>query len=343
MPDPPRILDVSPFDAGQRLDAFLASRLAISRAAVRRLLDEARVRVGEHVAALRDKGRPVASGERVIVTGSASPEEAQPIADPAAPLQVLGEGPGWVAVAKPAGQPVHPLRTDERGTLLGAAIARWPEMFGVGEGGLRSGIVHRLDVDTSGALLLARDEATWQRLRAAFRAHRVAKRYRALVHGAVGDAGRADLRLAVTQHRPARVRVLGRAEEGIEPGEWSARLAWRCLERAGGASLVEVDLETGFLHQVRVSFAWLGHPLLGDRGYGGAMRTSSGVAATRHMLHAAALRLDEIDVRCDDAPDFAAALAALRAARPALGETPGSRANAASAETRATPTAGDAS
>lgn len=106
---------------------------------------------------------------------------------------------------------------------------------------------------------------------------------------------------------------MGLAEEAATPGAWSARLGWRCLERFGDAALLEVDLETGFLHQVRVSFAWLGHPLLGDRGYGGAVATAAGVIAPRHMLHASRLRVDEIDIRCEDAPDFAATLARLRA------------------------------
>src|SRR5215470_16869036 len=116
-------LEVQASEAGRRLDLFLAERLSLSRGGARRLLASGAVRVG---------GR------------------------------LLAEGPGWLVADKPAGAPVHPLAAGERGTLLGAVAARHPEIQGIGEGGLRSGVVHRLDVDTSGALLFATDAAQWR-------------------------------------------------------------------------------------------------------------------------------------------------------------------------------------
>jgi hypothetical protein len=113
--------------------------------------------------------------------------------------------------------------------------------------------------------------------------------------------------LLVGAHRPARVRVVASAE----PGARRARLAWRTLERFATAALVEVELETGFLHQVRVSFAHLGHPVLGDRTYGGEPAPGEPVV-TRQMLHAAQLAVDEIEARSPDPADFAACLVALR-------------------------------
>ena len=98
--------------------------------------------------------------------------------------------------------PVHPYRADEAGTLLGALVARRPQVVGVGEGGLRSGVVHRLDVDTSGVVLLATEQRSWQRLRAAFRSGAVEKRYRALVLGRLAGAGELALDLVVARHRP---------------------------------------------------------------------------------------------------------------------------------------------
>ena len=300
-------------EAGSRLDAFLAARLAVPRHEARRLLAAGDVRLDGRPVGAAAKGWRLAAGAKVAAPGFVPRAAQAPRPEPEAPLVVLAEGPGWIALAKPAGTPVHPLTPGEGGTLLNALVARRPEILGVGEGGLRSGVVHRLDVDTSGAVLFATEEAAWQRLRAAFRTHRVTKRYRAVVAGSPPEEGRAALTLALGSHRPARVRVVAPGEVG-RAGARATRLSWRRLERFPGAALLEVGLETGFLHQIRVSLAHLGHPILGDRLY-----ASPEVAARapRQLLHAARLVLQEIAVEAPDPPDFAAALAALRAPPPA--------------------------
>jgi len=216
---------------------------------------------------------------------------------------VLGEGEGWIALDKPAGVPVHPLAPGERGTLLNALVARHPEVTGIGEGGLRSGVVHRLDVDTSGVLLFALEELRWLDLRDAFRSHRVAKTYRALVHGRLAGEGELVLHLAVVRHRPARVGV-------VAPGDGRSRrteLRWRSLELFESATLVEVSPRTGFLHQIRASLAHLGHPLLGDVAYGAPPGE-----ARRHLLHAAKVAVEEVVAASPDAEDFADALSRAR-------------------------------
>jgi 23S rRNA-/tRNA-specific pseudouridylate synthase len=173
--------------------------------------------------------------------------------------------------------------------------------------------VHRLDVDTSGAMLLATDDETWQRLRAAFAEQRVRKLYRALALGRLEEGeGEIELPLLTARHRPARVRV-ARPEELLRTRSTRpAHLAWRVLELLPGATLVEVRPRTGFLHQIRAIFAELGHPLAGDRAYG---PPADATGAARHMLHAAAIAVDEIDARAPDAPDFARVVEALRARR----------------------------
>ena len=133
-------------------------------------------------------------------------------------------GPGWLAADKPAGMPVHPLAEDETGTLLNAVVARHPEVQGVGEGALRSGVVHRLDVDTSGVMLVARDQGTWQRLRDAFTARQVEKVYRALLLGRLQGEGAVSVGLLTARHRPARVRV-ARPEEAESRAVRQARSA----------------------------------------------------------------------------------------------------------------------
>jgi 23S rRNA pseudouridine1911/1915/1917 synthase len=264
------------------------------------------VRVDGRAVERRAKSAPVEAGAEIAVAAFAPADARRAIAEPDVPLLVRAEGPGWIALEKPAGTPVHPLRDDETGTLLNALVARRPEVHGVGEGGLRSGVAHRLDVDTSGVVLFATDEPTWQRLRAAFREHRVEKVYRALVIGHLEGEGEVRLSLVVARHRPAYVRAVAAGAEGSR----RTSLAWRALASRGGTTLVEVRPRTGFLHQIRATLAHLGHPLCGDRGYGPpASADPSG--ATRHLLHAARVAVDEVEAESPDAADFAAALAAI--------------------------------
>jgi len=310
MADPGRVHTVEEAETGTRLDVFLAERLRLSRAQVRRLLARGAVRVDGREADTGAKGVPVSAGARVEVLPFERPEAQAAPAEPEQPLRELASGPGWVAVDKPAGLPVHPLREDERGTVLGALLARHPGMQGVGEGGLRSGVVHRLDVDTTGVLLFATQEDAWQRLRAAFREHRVDKSYRALVRGELDDSGEIELPLVVGRHRPAVVRVAKPGERAR--GARTAVTRWRVLERFGSAALVEARPVTGFLHQIRVTLAWLGAPVLGDRVYDPrAARTP----APRHMLHASRLHLEEIAAQSPDPIDFGDVLDFLTSAK----------------------------
>ncbi len=305
--DAPRRLRVEAQEAGRRLDLFLAERLKLSRAQARRLLARGAVRVDGGRAAERRKGVGLAAGAEVEVEPFRRPQEARAPEEADAPLAILADGPGWLAVDKPAGVPVHPLREDEAGTVLGAVLARHPEIHGVGEGGLRSGVVHRLDVDTSGVLLLATAEDTWRRLRQVFAEHRVEKVYRALVAGRMADAGSISLGLAVARHRPARVRVVPESERARARGVRDIEMSWRPLETRGDVTLVEVRPVTGFLHQIRAVMAHLGHPLLGDRTY-----ATPGVAAAapRHMLHAAWIRFEEVEAASAEPADFLSAFEA---------------------------------
>ncbi len=292
-------------DDGRRVDAFLARCLDCSRARARELLALGVVSIDGRSLAASDKGRKLASGQTLVVrTPAADPDRV--VADPDAPLDVLDEGPGWVAVAKPAGVPVHPLRAGESGTLLQRVVARYPRVVGVGEGGRRSGVVHRLDVDTSGVQLFATDDTAYRRLRAAFSGHDVDKVYRALLAGVIDEHGHAQVDLVVARHRPARVDVHA---AGTGPrGSRTCSTRWRRMESLDDACLVEARPRSGFLHQIRASFADLGHPVLGDSVYGEHVADR----APRQMLHASALRFDTIDVTAPDPEDFARTLRALR-------------------------------
>jgi 23S rRNA pseudouridine1911/1915/1917 synthase len=284
-------------EAGVRLDRFLADRLSLTRSAVRKLLAGGSVRVGSQVSDASSKGLALGSGEVVEVGSFTPPEEQEALPEPAAPLVLLAEGEGWLAVDKPAGMPVHPLREGERGTVLNALVARHPEVNGVGEGALRSGVVHRLDVDTSGALLVATEQKCWERLRDAFRTHRVRKRYLAVVDGNA-DAGEAQVPLYVASSRPARVRVAGPRDQADAR---MTRTRWRVLRTFEDATLLEVEIETGFLHQIRVTLAKAGYPVLGDRIYA---EDSVAARAPRQLLHACYVGVDEIEAASPAPQDF---------------------------------------
>ena len=302
----PRIWEVGPAEDGDRLDVFLARVLSVSRANARRALARGAVQWRGRPADLAAKGAPVQEGESISVVDVVDPASAAPVPEPDAALEILATGNGWLAVNKPAGKPVHPLEPKEVGTLLNALIAREPAMLGVGEAGLRSGVVHRLDVNTSGVLFFATEEEAWQRIRDAFRRHRVRKEYWALVQGRLEGEDDLSLQLAVTQHRPAKVRVIG--PEDPDPGRGRpTRLAWKSLRASDEASLIEVRPTTGFLHQIRATLAHLGHPLFGDTAYGGPAHE----LAPRHLLHARHAQWHDVGALCEPPEDFQRALAAL--------------------------------
>lgn len=281
--EPGRTIEVGADDAGARLDVVVARALGISRGWVRKLLDSGRVRLDGRPAA---KGVILRAGDRIEVAEFARPEAA-PLPNPALALRVLAERGGLIAIDKPAGMAVHPLAPDETDTALNGLVALRPEIAGVGEGGLRSGVVHRLDPGTSGVLVFATTEAAWRAARRAFEGQRVAKRYVARVHGAF--AGTREVRLRL-ESRGDHVRV-------VASGGREAVSEIRALQTGAETSRVEVRMRTGVRHQIRATLAHLGHPVVGDALYG------SPLALPRHLLHAAALSFDDFAAEAPLPPD----------------------------------------
>lgn len=302
---------ISAADAGTRLDVFVGHALGLSRLEVRRLIEAGAVRVDGRRAKAADKGLRLEAGMRVSVDETSAAALDHVVADADAPLTVLAEGDGYVVVDKPAGVNVHPLRPGERGTLLNRVIARYPQAHGVGEGGLRSGVVHRLDADTSGVVIFATTQARWEVLRRAFAEHRTGKIYRAIARGRMSGSGREVMNLVVGRSRPAKVKVVTDADSTRHDcGVRRCDLQWEAMRTFHRATLLQISLGTGFLHQIRVMMAHLGHPVLGDALYGDP--ASDPIAVERQMLHAAELHVEGIDVLSPDPPDFAAALAKAR-------------------------------
>ena len=250
-------LVVPPEAAGERLDRVLSAHLDLPRNQVQRWIGEGRVRVaGEAVR----PGRRLAAGELVEWEAPPLPVETRVLPEPGE-LRVLWHDDHVLVIDKPAGITVHPGAGRPTGTLAHRLLAAFPELAGVGGPG-RPGIVHRLDHDTSGALVVARTPEAYRRLVAAFAGREVDKRYLAVCHGVLGAASEVD---APIGRHPTR-----RQEMTVRPGGRPARTRLRPLASVPVATLVEADLETGRTHQIRVHLKTVGHPLVGDPVYGEA-------------------------------------------------------------------------
>jgi 23S rRNA pseudouridine1911/1915/1917 synthase len=263
-------ITVTPEFSGKRVDHWLRSVLPQwSRAARAELIAAGGVRVEGR--ALR-KGDVLAAGDRVEILAETV---AQAAADPALPLRILYEDAELVAIDKPAGVPSHALRWSERGTIASALLARYPEMRGIGHAPLEAGLLHRLDTDTSGILLAARNAASFARLSALHARGAFQKQYLALVAGQPDASrfGRAYLR---ADQRSVRVEL--EPFDGAKPID-TQLVSSRVL---GAWSLVCVQVALAGRHQVRAHLARLGHAIAGDAQYGGAALPG----LTRHFLHA---------------------------------------------------------
>ena len=280
---------ISTAEAGQRLDKLVAHRVpGLGRAGAKRLFTEGRVRVAasdaEGVPARRAaKGDVAAEGQVVVVEVDETPAGAVP--DPDAPLRVVLETERLLVLDKPAGMPTAPLQPAERGALANALLARFPEVASCGFSAREPGLCHRLDTDTSGLLLAARDPEAWEALVSALKAGLIDKRY-LLVCAADGlpESGSIDIPLA--PHPKDRRRVLACihprdvAREKPRPASTRFRVV---RELEGGLALVEATAPRALRHQIRAHFAAIEHPLLGDTLYGGP----EDPRIARHALHAA--------------------------------------------------------
>ncbi len=282
---------------GQRLDLFLVKQLTdISRSRVQMLLQQGSVLIDGKLA---KASRKLRSGENISILGDPQPPPLRAMAE-AIPLEIVYEDEDLAVVNKPAGMMVHAGSgaTDDarnRGTLVNALLHHLQELSST-SGPLRPGIVHRLDKQTSGLIVVAKNDATHSRLSSMFARRQVRKLYIALVHGELAQE-RGTVNASISRDSIRRTRMTTRREGGR-----TAVSHWQVLRRIhgpyGSFTLVSVRIETGRTHQIRVHMASLGHPVVGDTLYGAPSAIAPLAAAAsrlprlvlpRNFLHAAEL------------------------------------------------------
>jgi 23S rRNA pseudouridine1911/1915/1917 synthase len=257
----PTSYTVAEADSGTRLDRYLAQvRAGLSRTRAQALIARELVRVDGRVARA---SLALESGQRVEVAPEAPAADAPPLRAETIPVPIIYEDDHLLVVDKPAGLVVHPAPGHQTGTLVNALWERLAPQADPGAAH-RPGIVHRLDKDTSGLMVVARDEAAHTNLAAQMKAHATIKRYLALVEGQMPVAeGVIEAPIGRDPRQRQRMALVSVAGGGRE-----ARTRFRVLGEARGRSLLELQLETGRTHQIRVHLAGVGHPVVGDATYG---------------------------------------------------------------------------
>ena len=299
MSDPFRF-SVASHEVGQRVDVAVAKRAGITRAAAQRAIRNGDVTVG---------GEPVRSSYRLeegddvggsVPVGEIAPPEAEDI-----PIEVRYEDDRVLVVSKPAGLVTHPARGHSTGTLVNALLGLGVDLSGTGS--TRPGIVHRLDKGTSGLLIVAKDDGAQEALVAAMQAREVTRRYLALVRGAP-PASSGTVEAPIGRHPTRRTRM------AVVPEGRPAVTHYEVLGEGESLSFIEVRLETGRTHQIRVHMAHIGNPVLGDRTYGGMGEAARELGLIRPFLHAWKLSFvspgtnEPVDVTDQLPPDLAEVL-----------------------------------
>ncbi|MDA8164144.1 MAG: RluA family pseudouridine synthase [Desulfobacteraceae bacterium] len=302
------LLEVSAKATGQRLDAFLARlevQPGLTRSMLQQLIRNGHVVVGGQE---RKSGYRVQTGD--VIELRMPPPSPSALVPEEVEFQVLFEDEDLAVIAKPPGLVVHPACGNETGTLVHGLLFRCANLSGI-SGEERPGIVHRLDKDTSGVMVIAKNDRSHQDLCAQFKERRVEKIYLALVADRMG-AENGRIELPIGRHPVHRKKMAV-----LPAGGRAAVTNWWVLEELAECSFLQIRLETGRTHQIRVHLAHLGHPVIGDPLYGG--NRSSRVSAPRQCLHSYQLSFfhpatkERLTFRSEVWPDMEAILTRLRA------------------------------
>ena len=267
---------VNEHESGRRLDVIIASHISnCSRSFSAGLIQKEEILVQGEV---KKPGYRVKTGDNISVN---IPPPEPVLAEPEPHnIDILYEDKHIIVINKESGLVVHPAVGHNKGTLVNRLLYHCPGLEGIGEK-LRPGIVHRLDKDTSGTMVAAKNDATYINLAAQFKSRKIIKIYLALVHGIVkSDSG--SISLPIGRHPSDRKKM-----STVSPKSRPAKTFWKAIERFNGATFLELDLKTGRTHQIRVHCAAINHPIAGDPVYGGKKAAKKlPTSVPRQMLHA---------------------------------------------------------
>lgn len=265
-------------EAGERIDTFLAEKIGITRSQVQKFIVNGAVFVNEMSVS---RNYRLKMNDAIIF--SVTDKEEEGLIPESVPVEILYKDEHLIVVNKPAGMVVYPAAGHSRGTLMNALAYHCGKLAAVG-GPLRPGVVHRLDKDTSGVMVIALSDRAYYDLTSQFRERTINRRYKALIYGNLKE-DEGEICLRIGRSPSDRKKMSTRGKTGKE-----ARTRWKILKRFGSSTLIEVKLGTGRTHQIRVHFASIGHPVLGDRTYGKKVELEvSGrkkISFPRQMLHA---------------------------------------------------------
>lgn len=266
-----------------RLDAFARRCLPhLSRRAVEEAIRDGCFSVRQRVV---KKGDQLAGGDELAFRGPEVWLAANPPPNAKLAAPIVYEDETILIVNKPAGMPTHGFSARDNATLANFLLWQVPQLTKVGKSRWEPGLVHRLDRETSGLVVIAKTQAAFERLRLQFRRREVRKIYWALVCGKAPVEGVIDMPLAHAGRDQRRMRTVKGARRG-QQRVWKALTRYRCIGRCRGASLLEIDMETGVTHQIRVHLAAIGHSIVGDSLYGDPKQD---LGLRRHFLHARSL------------------------------------------------------
>ncbi len=256
-------------EEGERLDTFLAKKTGITRSQIQRLVARGNVLVNS-----KDVTQDYRLKAKDLISLNIPEKEPEGLIPEQIPIDILYEDKYLVVVNKPPGMVVYPAAGHSHGTLMNALSYHCKKLAAIG-GPLRPGVVHRLDKDTSGAMVIALNDEAYYNLIEQFRHRTINRRYIALIYGNLRE-DEGEIALRIGRSESDRKKMSTRVKRGKE-----AVTRWKVLERFGNATLIEARLGTGRTHQIRVHFASTGHPVLGDRTYG-----KKTISFPRQMLHA---------------------------------------------------------
>ncbi len=301
---------VKPKTKTERLDTYISSKTGLSRSYIQRLIKQGLLLVNSRP---EKAGYRIRTGDRIEMT---IPDEPRVTLIPEdISLEVIMEDAHIIVVNKPPGMVIYPAAGHKSGTLLNALIAKCGKLASIGAP-LRPGVVHRLDMDTSGLIVVAKDDSAYLNLSKQFRTREVEKHYMALIYGTLKkDLG--EISTAIGRSVSDRKRMSTKTRKGKE-----AITQFEVIKRFKTASLIKVKIITGRTHQIRVHFAASGHPVLGDKTYGKKTTIKFGqkaISFSRQMLHAYSLKFkhpetgEPIELRAPLPEDMEKAIEELKA------------------------------